>query len=65
MIEVLIEKCVGCGACLRACAYDAIKIEEKLAIIDSDKCVLCGACVSACPFDAILLRKAKTEAIDK
>lgn len=65
MIEVLIEKCVGCGACLRACAYDAIKIEEKLAVIDNDKCVLCGACVSACPFDAILLRKAKTEAIDK
>ena len=65
MIEVLIEKCVGCGACLVACAYDAIKIEEKLAVIDNDKCVLCGACVSACPFDAILLRKAKTEAIDK
>lgn len=65
MIEVLNEKCVGCGACIRACAYDAIKIEDKLAIIDADKCVLCGACVSACPFDAILLRKLKTEAINK
>jgi len=41
MIEVLNDKCVGCGACIRACAYDAIKIEDKLAIIDADKCTLC------------------------
>ncbi len=65
MIEVLNEKCVGCGACIRACAYDAIRIEDKLAIIDADKCVLCGACVSACPFDAILLRKLKSETVNK
>ena len=65
MIEVLIDKCVGCGSCLSACAYDAIKIEDQIANIDPDKCVLCGACVSACPFEAILLRKAKAEAIDK
>ena len=32
MIEVLIDKCVGCGACLLACAYDAIKIEDKIAV---------------------------------
>ncbi|HPV64503.1 MAG TPA: 4Fe-4S binding protein, partial [Candidatus Cloacimonas sp.] len=65
MIEVLIDKCVGCGACLLACAYDAIKIEDKIAVINPDKCILCGACVSTCPFEAILLRKAKSEAIDK
>lgn len=65
MIEVIIEKCVGCGACLKACAYDAIRVEAKLAEIDIDKCVLCGACVQACPFDAIIIRKAAKEAIDK
>ena len=65
MIEVIIEKCVGCGACLKACAYDAIKIEAKLAEIDIDKCVLCGACVQACPFDAIIIRKAAAKVIDK
>ena len=36
MIEVLLEKCVGCGACLSACAYNAIKIEEKFAVIDPE-----------------------------
>ncbi len=65
MIEVLNEKCVGCGACLRACAYDAIRIENKLAVIDTDKCTLCGACVQACPFDAILIRKHSDVQINK
>ena len=65
MIEVIFEKCVGCGNCLKACAYDAITVVDKLAVIDIDKCVLCGACVQACPFDAILIRKKSAQHIDK
>ncbi len=65
MIEVLNEKCVGCGACIRACAYDAIRIEDKLAVIDTDKCTLCGACVQSCPFEAILIRKHSEKGVDK
>lgn len=65
MIEVIDEKCVGCGACLRACAYAAIQIVDKLAVIDPEKCTLCGACVQACPFDAIVIRKKAAAALDK
>jgi electron transfer flavoprotein alpha subunit len=65
MIEVITEKCVGCGACLKACAYDAIHVDAQLAEIDIDKCVLCGACVQACPFDAIVIRKKSAEHVDK
>ncbi|MFB3845188.1 MAG: FAD-binding protein [Candidatus Cloacimonadaceae bacterium] len=65
MIEVLSEKCVGCGLCIKACAYDAIRVTDKLAEINIDKCVLCGACVQACPFEAILLRRKAVEGIDK
>ncbi|MCB5271748.1 MAG: FAD-binding protein [Candidatus Cloacimonetes bacterium] len=65
MIEVIFEKCVGCGKCLKACAYDAITVVDKLAVIDIDKCVLCGACVQACPFDAILIRKKSVQHINK
>ncbi|MDP2172504.1 MAG: electron transfer flavoprotein subunit alpha [Candidatus Cloacimonadaceae bacterium] len=65
MIEVLDQKCVGCGVCIRACAYEAITVVDKLAIIDLDKCVLCGACVGSCPFDAILIRKKEAVQIDK
>lgn len=57
MIEVIKQKCTGCGICLKVCAYDAVTITDKMAEIDMDKCTLCGACVSACSFDAILIRK--------
>ena len=57
MIEIIDQYCVGCGACIKACAYNAIHLENKLAVIDADKCTLCGACVQACPFDAIVIRK--------
>jgi electron transfer flavoprotein alpha subunit/NAD-dependent dihydropyrimidine dehydrogenase PreA subunit len=65
MIEVLDQKCVGCGACVRACAYDAINMEGKLAVINLEKCTLCGVCVQACSFDAILIRKKEAQLIDK
>ncbi|NQT90790.1 MAG: electron transfer flavoprotein subunit alpha [Candidatus Omnitrophica bacterium] len=56
-IEIITDKCVGCQLCLKACPYDAIRMEEKLAVIDYDKCTLCGACVEPCKFDAVILRK--------
>lgn len=65
MIEVINEKCVGCGACIRACAYDAITVSDKLADINIDKCTMCGACVQACPFDAIVIRRSAAVQINK
>lgn len=42
---------------MRACIYDAITMQEHIAVIDLDKCTLCGACVPACPVDAIVMQK--------
>jgi NAD-dependent dihydropyrimidine dehydrogenase PreA subunit len=48
------EKCVGCGACVRACPTEAAYGEKKQPHkIDQDKCIKCGACVDACKFDAV------------
>ena len=65
MIEVIINKCVGCGKCLKACAYNAITIIDKSAEINADSCTLCGACVSSCPFEAIFVRKDSNSTLDK
>ena len=58
IINVDIDKCVGCNACVRACPVgDAniarIDAEGKLKImIDDEKCIKCGACIRACSHNA-------------
>lgn len=59
-IRVIADKCTGCTLCVKSCPFDAIAMEDKLAVIDLTKCTLCGACVEVCKFDAIELEK-KTE----
>ena len=46
-------KCIGCGSCVRSCPYQAITLENKVAIISSQNCFGCGLCVSRCPVSAI------------
>ena len=62
--------CIGCSKCAKECRYDAIDIENNLAVIDPDKCKLCKKCVDVCPSESILavnfpVRKAKEEKIEK
>ncbi|MBP2665643.1 MAG: dihydroorotate dehydrogenase family protein, partial [Firmicutes bacterium] len=53
--EVNTLKCIGCGNCVRSCPYQAITLENKVAIISSQNCFGCGLCVSRCPVSAIRL----------
>lgn len=43
--------CLGLGTCVKACAFDAIHIDEQrgIAVVDTEKCVACGKCVASCP----------------
>lgn len=45
--------CIACRACVRACKYDAVKVESNLAVIDYSKCTRCGECVAKCPTKCI------------
>lgn len=41
--------CMGYGSCVKACPFDAIRLENGVAVVDRDKCKACGKCVAACP----------------
>ncbi|RKX69752.1 electron transfer flavoprotein subunit alpha [candidate division TA06 bacterium] len=60
MIEVIVERCTGCGKCIKSCPYEAIRLEAENAVIDLEKCTLCGVCIPACPFGAIIIQKEVT-----
>lgn len=41
--------CIGCTKCVKVCEFDAIKVENFLAVIDPKKCTTCGKCKEVCP----------------
>lgn len=54
------SKCLGCGACVKACPeashHDVLGlINGKAVLIGPSNCIGHGACKTACPFDAITL----------
>lgn len=51
-VKVISEKCKGCTICVKNCPFDAITMENKIAVIGAS-CTACGVCVEKCPFDAI------------
>jgi heterodisulfide reductase subunit A len=54
------EKCVGCGACVRECCFQAVELvgegEEQKAHIIEAACKGCGVCAGACPSRAVIAR---------
>ncbi len=45
--------CLGLGSCVKACEFDAIYIENGIAVVDKEKCKACGKCIEACPKNLI------------
>ena len=53
-IEVIPEKCKGCGLCQKNCPVNAIEGEGRdVRVINQEKCIKCGTCIAKCPFKAI------------
>jgi dihydropyrimidine dehydrogenase (NAD+) subunit PreA len=46
------EACNRCGLCVKSCFYDALVLDEQLAV-DSEKCDGCGLCTILCPSEAL------------
>ncbi|MHA1491215.1 MAG: 4Fe-4S binding protein [Promethearchaeota archaeon] len=53
-INIDLDKCIDCGACVSLCPTDALYLEEsdQLEFIE-DKCIGCLLCIDSCPRHAI------------
>ena len=48
--------CLGLGSCIKACYFDAMRIEDGIVVIDDEKCVGCGNCIPQCPKNLLHFR---------
>lgn len=48
------DKCTGCGACGRICAYHAVAHFGNFPVVYDDLCRGCGGCIAVCPAGALI-----------
>lgn len=48
--------CIGLGDCVQVCAFEALKVENGIAVVNEAKCTACGLCEATCPRQSIQLR---------
>ncbi|MBR4528861.1 MAG: RnfABCDGE type electron transport complex subunit B [Lachnospiraceae bacterium] len=41
--------CLGGGTCVQVCPFDAIHVENGVAVVDREACKACGKCIAVCP----------------
>jgi len=55
VIAIDVERCTGCGACVKVCPTGALYLVDGRAALDGTLCRECEACLAACPTVAITL----------
>jgi nitroreductase/Pyruvate/2-oxoacid:ferredoxin oxidoreductase delta subunit len=55
-----LQKCTGCGLCVKVCPSETISMQADKARVTGDRSLQCGHCVAVCPADAV-----RVDGIDK
>lgn len=53
MFKVDVEKCIGCGLCIKDCPVRDIEMVDEKANVKNIRCIKCGHCVAICPVAAV------------
>jgi uncharacterized protein (DUF362 family)/NAD-dependent dihydropyrimidine dehydrogenase PreA subunit len=57
--EIILDKCIGCGECVRICPKNAISLKGEKAHIAYKECIRCYSCHETCGNRAIRLTKSR------
>lgn len=55
--------CIGYGDCVSVCKFDALSVQDGLAVVDNEKCTGCLMCVETCPKGLIQVKTEKRHVI--
>jgi dissimilatory sulfite reductase (desulfoviridin) alpha/beta subunit len=56
-VELVPEKCTGCGKCANYCSIGAITMKDHLPVFDKSICIRCAGCEEFCPESAITVNE--------
>ena len=64
MVQVDMNKCIGCGLCAGDCVGRAIAVEDGKAVVKNE-CIQCGHCVAICPVNAVTIPEYDMEGVEE
>jgi len=62
-LKVITDRCTGCGRCITVCPFDAVYLENDVAVI-TPGCRVCRLCIKECPEDALYLEESSQPEAD-